>query len=96
LDLSKHRDNIKTSNLLTIEKYIEKRKKKVENHVHTLQIYEECKNSKANCQTGQKLVWWSQIGEIDEYGSTETKSAANSERGLPQGTPGTVDDKWSF
>jgi hypothetical protein len=60
---------LKQANLLTIDKDIEKRKKKVENYVHTLQICDECKNFKANCQTGRKLVWWSPIGEIDDYGS---------------------------
>jgi 5'(3')-deoxyribonucleotidase len=81
---------LQQANLLKIEKYIEKRRNKMKNYVHTLQIYEDCRVSRANSKTARKLVWWTQRGE-NEDGSVVTESSANSERGLPLGIPGTVD-----
>jgi hypothetical protein len=88
---------LQQANLLTIEQYINKRKKTVEKYIQTQQIYEECVISKANSQTSRKLVWWkSPIGADDETRSVVTESSANSERGLPQGMLGTVIENLHF
>jgi hypothetical protein len=85
------------ANLLTIEKYIKKRKKTVEQYIHTQKIYEDKVISKANSQTSRKLVWWeSPNGADDEMRLVVTKSSASSERGLPQGMLGTVYENLIF
>jgi hypothetical protein len=65
----------------------------MENYVHSLKIYDTCRNSKANSQTGRKLVWWAPIGDNEDHRSVATESSANSERGLPQEGMGTVDEE---
>jgi hypothetical protein len=69
----------------------------VKKYIHTQKIYEDFRTSHANSQTSSKLVWWkTPIEADDDQGTVVTKSSANSERGLPQGMLGTVDEDLSF
>jgi hypothetical protein len=58
-------DTLQSASLLTMEEYIEQRRKTIKYYVHSTNIYNKCIHSKASPRNTAQIVWWNEEESLE-------------------------------